>query len=127
MKHLHHRRRHRLVYRGNRNPHLQLVRTENQVQVASAMYEAPAVIQVTTKKLRLGNTYIRCIWIFFIWKFNNILYVKILSISKYPQNYQDHINPPARFSDSNDKSKAQTSPRVRANQKLQREAFQINV
>ncbi|XP_036339946.1 uncharacterized protein LOC118749252 [Rhagoletis pomonella] len=49
------------------------------------------------------------------------------SISNYPQNYQDHINPPARFSDINDKSKTQTSPRMRGNQKLQREAFQINV
>uniref|UniRef100_A0A1B0GF88 Down syndrome cell adhesion molecule-like protein Dscam2 n=1 Tax=Glossina morsitans morsitans TaxID=37546 RepID=A0A1B0GF88_GLOMM len=49
------------------------------------------------------------------------------SISNYPPNYQDHINPPARFSDSNDKSKTQTSPRIRANSKLQRETFQINV
>ncbi|XP_022215405.2 Down syndrome cell adhesion molecule-like protein Dscam2 isoform X3 [Drosophila obscura] len=49
------------------------------------------------------------------------------SISNYPPNYQDHINPPARFSDANEKSKTQTSPRMRANQKLQREAFQINV
>uniref|UniRef100_A0A4Y0BIQ2 Down syndrome cell adhesion molecule-like protein Dscam2 n=1 Tax=Anopheles funestus TaxID=62324 RepID=A0A4Y0BIQ2_ANOFN len=75
------------------------------------------------------------------------------SISNYP-NYSDHITPPARFSDllgrdatlavssvnpsslgsateigSNvvGKKSSNHSPRPRANQKLQREAFQINV
>lgn len=74
------------------------------------------------------------------------------SISNYP-NYSEHITPPARFSDllgrdatlavssvnpsglvgsaseltSTKKSTSNHSPRPRANQKLQREAFQINV
>ncbi|CAD7083563.1 unnamed protein product [Hermetia illucens] len=47
------------------------------------------------------------------------------SISNY-NSYDDHINPPPRFSDGNDK-KTGNSPRIRANSKLQREAFQINV
>ncbi|XP_065077714.1 cell adhesion molecule Dscam1 isoform X2 [Ochlerotatus camptorhynchus] len=73
------------------------------------------------------------------------------SISNYP-NYSDHITPPARFSDmlgrdatlavssvnpsglvgsaselTSTKKSSNHSPRPRANQKLQREAFQINV
>ena len=51
------------------------------------------------------------------------------SISNYPNtnNYQDHINPPARFSDNGEKNTATNSPRIRANPKIHREAFQINV
>ncbi|XP_058987901.1 cell adhesion molecule Dscam2 [Musca domestica] len=49
------------------------------------------------------------------------------SIANFPPNYQDHINPPARFSDEKSSNKSQTSPRVRSNSKLQRETFQINV
>ena len=53
------------------------------------------------------------------------------SISNYP-NYTD-IVPPSRFSDVNDgsafekKVASSSSPRIRANQKFQRETFQINV
>ncbi|XP_055380718.1 cell adhesion molecule Dscam2 isoform X2 [Condylostylus longicornis] len=49
------------------------------------------------------------------------------SISNYPNsNYQDHINPPPKFSDGSE-TRSANSPRVRANPKLHREAFQINV
>lgn len=56
-----------------------------------------------------------------------ILYFFIFSISNYP-NYDPHMLPPARFLDAatSDKKTA-NSPRLRANAKLQREAFQINV
>lgn len=57
-------------------------------------------------------------------KFNNFSF---FSIANFPPNYQDHINPPARFSDEKSSNKSQTSPRVRSNSKLQRETFQINV
>ena len=57
-------------------------------------------------------------------------FVLLNSISNYP-NYTD-IVPPSRFSDavSGDSTydkKTASSPRVRANQKFQRETFQINV
>ncbi|XP_037045508.1 Down syndrome cell adhesion molecule-like protein Dscam2 isoform X1 [Bradysia coprophila] len=49
------------------------------------------------------------------------------SISNYP-NYESHMPPPARFSDtSGEKKTSANSPRIRSNSKLQREAFQINV
>lgn len=64
----------------------------------------------------------------------NILPIIDCSISNFP-NYSDHhINPPARFSDSSTAEKktlssvaTANSPRIRANPKLHREAFQINV
>lgn len=53
--------------------------------------------------------------------------IYICSISNFP-NYDPHMLPPVRFLDvkPNDK-KSINSPRIRANAKLQREAFQINV
>ncbi|XP_055315262.1 cell adhesion molecule Dscam2 isoform X3 [Sitodiplosis mosellana] len=49
------------------------------------------------------------------------------SISNYP-NYESHMPPPARFLDTaGDKKTTGSSPRIRANPKLHREAFQINV
>lgn len=55
------------------------------------------------------------------------------SIANYPNTFTD-IGPPSRFSDAasgelsfDKRDKTSSSPRVRGNQKFQREAFQINV
>ncbi|XP_031619714.1 Down syndrome cell adhesion molecule-like protein Dscam2 isoform X2 [Contarinia nasturtii] len=48
------------------------------------------------------------------------------SISNYP-NYESHMPPPARFLDTGEKKSTGSSPRIRANPKLHRETFQINV
>lgn len=66
----------------------------------------------------------------------------LYSIANYP-SYNSQINPPPRFSDlmaatgvrpesisgtnNQDSKKGNSSPRIRPGQKLQREAFQINV
>lgn len=135
----HHRRKipHR-VWPENQSHRINHGNRENQHKIwRNDMCAALADIRVTTTKRHLGcspNTLrFFCIKLFILLRY---------SISNYPLNYNDHINPPPRFSDttglnpestnsiansSNIIKKSGNSPRIRTNQKMHREAFQINV
>lgn len=87
------------------------------------MSEALAVTPVTMKKQHLGllHSFTRSDR-----NLNLKLFFRFFSISNYP-NYESHMPPPARFLDTGDKKSTGSSPRIRANPKLHRETFQINV
>lgn len=124
-----HQRPHPEAWHESQNHHIYLVQNlENQLKILqNAMYEVQADILVTTKKLPLGLI----LMTLFILHWNLSIKKKYLclkfSISNYP-NYESHMPPPARFLDTTgDKKTTGSSPRIRANPKLHREAFQINV
>lgn len=89
------------------------------------MFVAQADTLATTKKLLLGEPFVECFWKLEVRKLLNLL---DFSISNYP-NYESHMPPPARFLDTTtgEKKSTASSPRIRTNTKLKREAFQINV
>lgn len=119
----HHRRKiRRQVYQENRNHRIHPENRENRRKVQpNGTFAAQVDIQVIMKKPPSGRFDI------FVWPIFPFIQIDHCSISNYP-NYESHMPPPARFSDtSGEKKTSANSPRIRSNTKLQREAFQINV
>lgn len=141
MKQHHHLlKHHQEVCLENRNLHIYHVNRVNQHKIQlNDTYEVLAVILVTTKKLHLGNSKINTFAVIYVDIISIFLFIYfilifvfcfffIFSISNYP-NYESHMPPPARFLDTTtgEKKSTSSSPRIRTNAKLHREAFQINV